>query len=561
MSGVLACLRLAILGIFLYDPKNPIIYFSIGQLIAAIALFLAFTQLKKPIIKFRIIVGKIKDKTINIIFIIAIIFVFIAAFLPFIPGHSIPFLGYPIFWEFIAGGLFVGGAIYLIITINKQALFSSKNAKYFLKECTSMIAKGNDEELRELADEINVSIEPIIKQCKSYDVLKARDAKERGEQYELDIATAIAFSILDLWSDKSFCKNIVCKVPRTASEIFKQIINYKLYDNGGYALTRELLHQAFSNQDSILMKESDYSGLGFFKKFTNTIFNNWEFVESNHRPLQSWEYYENQIKPWQVEKYCSCLKMSIHSYFKAEDFFQFPSALYVGIDELANFALYQISSINNLSESDLYKSINFDILSKIQHGFEEIVDIVEKYQDEIPDYELNENDYDRFEDKSIYGVVAYGIYEYFEKLAMVHCNDRALRMVAIELWIKVFDLKESEQSKSQLEIGKRLLIHINKKIDENLDEKQRWYPAITRLIINLNGINESDDEKEDRMGSIFHRDFIKQLKTKYPILANHDPKFAADLLPENVIYDKEKNELRKIGLRQGVTILKLDNVS
>ena len=109
MPSESACLGLEVLGKCTYDPSNPErIYFSIGSLIAVVALFLAFSQLKKPIIKFRLRVGKVKDSIVYGVFIIAIIFVFLAAILPFIPGTALPLLGYPIFWELLAGILFVG---------------------------------------------------------------------------------------------------------------------------------------------------------------------------------------------------------------------------------------------------------------------------------------------------------------------------------------------------------------------------------------------------------------------------------------------------------------------
>lgn len=555
-----ACLGLEILGNCSYDPSNPErIYFSIGELIGVIALLMAFLQLSKPIIKFRIRVGCVSEKIIYGLFFVAIIFVLLSAILPFIPGTAVPLLGYPVFWEVSAGFFFVFGSTILIRGITKKSVFSKRNAYNYLNGCTSIIAKGNEEDLRELADEISKSIEPIVKQCKKYDRDKATEAEVRGRPYEVEEATQIALRILDLWSDPTFCKNIICRSPGTAIEVFKQIINYKLYSGGGSTLTQELLNQAFSNQDSILMRESQYSGLGFFNLFTKTVFDNRELVESNHRPLQAWkDYREEQIKPWQAEKYCSCLHIAIRAYFKAKDY-QNSAAMYGGIDKLAGFALSQTASIQHLSEAELYQSANLKVLSTIQQGFEEIIDIIEKHQDNIPVYELNESNYNKWKDTSIYGILANGIYCYFERLAVTF-HDRALRHDGIGIWIKVFGVKGTELSKTQIEIGKRLLIHLNKKIDENLDAEQRWYPAITRLIISFNGIYESDDETDQRIEAKFHRDFIRRLKTKYPKLVKRDPKFAVDMLPENVVYDKDKNELHETGLRNRVTVLKLEDI-
>jgi hypothetical protein len=154
-------------------------------------------------------------------------------------------------------------------------------------------------------------------------------------------------------------------------------------------------------------------------------------------------------------------------------------------------------------------------------------------------------------------VVAYAIYDYFEKLAMAQCNDKAIRFCAINLWMRVFGIASSQVSKAQDEIGKRLVLHLKKKIDENLDQEQRYYPAITRLLISLIGLRESRDAADQRIEAIFHREFIQRLTKNYPKLALKDPDFAKRLLPEDVTYDSGNNELKYKGFRQEVVVLKL----
>jgi len=69
-----------------YDPASPNrIYFSIGSAIATIALLLAFSQLISPIVKFRLSMSVFKPLVACVLFFIAILFVFVAAILPFIP--------------------------------------------------------------------------------------------------------------------------------------------------------------------------------------------------------------------------------------------------------------------------------------------------------------------------------------------------------------------------------------------------------------------------------------------------------------------------------------------
>jgi hypothetical protein len=139
---------------------------------------------------------------------------------------------------------------------------------------------------------------------------------------------------------------------------------------------------------------------------------------------------------------------------------------------------------------------------------------------------------------------------------MVRRHDDALRQFAIGLWLDIFSVPSAQLTLTQSEIGKRLIIHLNKKINENLHPEQRYYPAITRLLISLRGIYEAE-EPEQGLGGAFHTAFIHRLKHDFPKLAKTDPDFAQHLLPENVTYDSDKCELLQKTRRQRVIVLKL----
>src|SRR5690606_16460793 len=158
----------------------------------------------------------------------------------------------------------------------------------------------------------------------------------------------------------------------------------------------------------------------------------------------------------------------------------------------------QIIAINHIPAQGIYGSENQKILYEISNGFQEIIKTVLEASD-YPDYDFDDVNYDYSQDPSIFGVVAKGTYEYFEKLAMAKEHDDFIRSHAVSIWIDIFGVRPSVLSKNQNEIGKRLLSHIRKKIEENLDHEQRWYPAITKLLLSLNGILDSkncDDRLE-----------------------------------------------------------------
>ena len=120
----------------------------------------------------------------------------------------------------------------------------------------------------------------------------------------------------------------------------------------------------------------------------------------------------------------------------------------------------------------------------------------------------------------------------------------------------IYSIPSEQLTVTQNEIGKRLIIHLNKKINENLNPEQRYYPAITRLLISLLGIYQAE-EPEQGLAGAFHAAFIHRLKHDFPKLAKADPDFAQHLLPENVTYNSDKGELVQKRRRQRVIVLNL----
>lgn len=541
METDFVCLGLKILGGCSYDAANPRVYFTLGDLLSVFALLLAIIQLTSPIIKFRIRASNLKNKLLIFLLVTAVISVFLSTILPFIPGEALPLIGYPIFWELLSALILVVVGAYVIWIITKTAKFTKKNAETYLNATASFIAKGDEEQLNKLAEEIYPSISSVIAEARIYNRYEAIEAKKKNEVYEVSKTTKIANTILDAWSDKLFCQAIVCKSPASAIEIIAEL-SKNPSSRVGIALSDEIINQSFENKNSILNREEKYSGLGFFRNFMSQCFSSWKFVDSTYRPLQSWEHYKNTLAGWKVKKYCECTNISLQSYLQSKEYWQFPSSLSVALRNMAALAMYQVTSIENISEHELYASESQKILSEISQGYQDIIGAVLEV-DDYPLYDYDEINYDHFKDPSIFGIVAKGIYEFFERLAMVKGRDDFIRDYAIRIWLDIFGAGPSEISKNQEEIGKRLLFHIKKKVDENLDHKQRWYPAITKLLLSLNGIYDSESKDDDSMSMKFHKEFLQMIKDKFPLLYKTEAKFAINMLPESFEYDTVNNKL------------------
>ena len=129
-----ACLGVSFLGNCSYDPSSPAsTYFSLGELVAAIALLLAFIQLARTKTKFRLVAKNLPNKFIYSIIISSIISVFIATLLPIIPGKPVPLLGYPIFWEVLAAAIIITLSAYMLKSTLEKSAFGKNNSASYLK--------------------------------------------------------------------------------------------------------------------------------------------------------------------------------------------------------------------------------------------------------------------------------------------------------------------------------------------------------------------------------------------------------------------------------------------
>lgn len=107
----------------------------------------------------------------------------------------------------------------------------------------------------------------------------------------------------------------------------------------------------------------------------------------------------------------------------------------------------------------------------------------------------------------------------------------------------------------QDEVGKRLWHFMEEKIDQNLDPEQKWFPAITRIMLML--VLLEYPEPCDRLVDKYHRDFLNKLKEKFLALYLCDREFAVKLLPEEVEVEEQNGLLVKRGFRDFKTVLDL----
>jgi len=544
MGTLTYCLGIKAFGLCTYDPLKPgVVYFTIGEAIGSIALLLAFTQLVTPTLKFRLRVRRNVAIISAALFALAFISVVIAAVIPSVLGYVIPILGFPIFWEVVAAGFIVGGVACLGFIYLRPTKFIERNYKSYFDACMRAVSGGDERELGLLSEEVGHAARQIVQAAKRFDVESARRARLAGEQRVATDMPDYAVGLLDLFSDARFARATVDGSPGTAVAFIRALGHISPGVKVGHSLVQQLVKQALLSDSSMLHREEEYDGLGHFKWFTRAVFGDYAIVSGPYRPLQALFYTSGKNVTSDVtQKYGRALKMALDAYFVSRDFHGRPDALLAAIDEFGKSPRGKVLELRRLPSSDVFASQAYGVLADIDWALSQLITLVVDHEGELPNYPFDANNYDRFADYSIYGVLAHGVYVYLESLSMALSHDDTIRDAATVVWQELA-FPTRGRGTAILEIQKRLLVHLTRKMTGNLEKGH--YPMVTRLLISLVGL--WDTSNSDPASLDFATLKVHELvRDKFAKAFAADNEKARDMLPENVSFDENTNELVEV---------------
>jgi len=438
----------------------------------------------------------------------------------------------------------------------KPAIYDEKNYKKYFYGCREIIARGNERELNDLLYEIQGSVEDIIKSCKKYDRDLAYIIEHDNKPYYVSEQTRYSLALLDLFSDHKFCRFMVLNNPDTAILIFNNITRYKMYRSGGYSLVKQIIMEAFINQESILYREQDFVGLGNWGDFTNNVFGDDE-LNNSFNSFSAWNYWQDDnIQPYKVEKYGKVAITGINAYFLRGRFWEHSFSLNNIFSVLHGIALDQVVQVDKLSRDETSNSKPYKNLSEIKEILCEIVKNIQTNQLKLPDYPFDENSYDLFKDSSIYKFVAEGIFEFYEILSQIELQDDRARALAIRIWLEVFPVSNELENPAVINIQKRLQFLLLKRAEKNL--KETLYPIVTKLLISILGLYEKEVGDEPRGEIKFRSEFFSLLREEFETAISNDHTRAKLFIPSNVQYSYRRgtltqtvfNEKREFALRE-----------
>ena len=225
-------------------------------------------------------------------------------------------------WQGIFGILFLCTFLtWIYYAFIRPPIFGRNNAFRFAQELYRYILRGNDDELKVVANELARSAKSLVKYCRRLPARGSTDANQNQQAPRKLIAENYAHDIFLLIADRNFCKQIISASPVTAQALFEEIASANKFNIPIGQFARNVSSEAIAQKESILYVETDgyTSGLmGYLKPVSKAIYSNFELVESlaaqGISPLDIYfeEQYSWDAKQW--DAYCRATLLTFRGY-------------------------------------------------------------------------------------------------------------------------------------------------------------------------------------------------------------------------------------------------------
>ena len=222
-------------------------------------------------------------------------------------------------WQGIFGLLFLGTFLtWMYYAFIRPPVFGRRNARRFAQELYRYILRGNDDELKVIANELARSAEPLIRYTKLY--LPHSNNNEESKKHVKKKGTVedYAHDILLLIANRKFCQQIVAASPVTAQAFFEEMTNANKYHIPIGQFARNISSEAVAQKGSFLYGEAEgyESGLlGYLKPVSQAVFGDHRAI-ATIRPSPLDIHYEERwawdAKQW--EAYCRAILIALKNF-------------------------------------------------------------------------------------------------------------------------------------------------------------------------------------------------------------------------------------------------------
>jgi hypothetical protein len=508
------CLGLSWLGLCQYNPAAPTsIYFSIGEVVGALAFTLAVQQLLKPIYHFRLNVRYLSLTHLYICVFVGVGTVAIAAVVPNVPFlHSGPW-GYAVVWELSAGVLFVAAYGAVVLAIVRPVRVQKRRIEDFARGMARLLSAASEVDRVDVLPDLQRSLPVLIKAAESIEDRDSTSAFFDFIHRDTTRQAAFASTFLRIISDPLFCQTLVTRAPWQVVAILQKISEERLYTLSAKEFIRE-----------------QYSPLGSFSVLGPTDSMSAALMERFNSAAE--------------RSYLTLIEQRLTSREQAA----------FGIASFYRTAFMHAWQIRTTSERDI------NLILRMGYGVTNAIKLANKLQASLPQagYEfLFVRDIKQHRDDVLETLVEI-VYEALTSIANDFKGfDDPFWHLAINVFHRGFP-PFGEQPDGMTPFQQRLALKIMDKLRDNM---RGYYPAICRVLLSCMGPYTASPQQSNRTAFNILKDAVyselKRLQQFQPRKPNH----IADYFPDQVTYDAATNQLTHTYRGGGPTITDLTALS
>jgi len=315
--------------VFCFVPvatPHPMKIFGFAEFLPAVALLVVVYTVADVRYKFRIAVapGFLYASTFSLIAVIGAQTLLTDIWLA--QGWWVPRVLWltPAIWQGIFGFMFLGAFLtWMYYGFIRPPIFGRRNARRFGRELYRYILRGNDDELKVIANELVRSAKTLVRYSMSIPSrIGDKDAQPPHARKQPSVER-FAYDILLLIANRKFCRHVVASSPVTAQAFFEEMAKAQRFDIPLGYFARNISGEAILQPDSFLYVEAEgfQSGLlGYLKPVSQAVYGNYQVVHALGDNLASpLEIHYEEIYSWtpnQWKAYCRAVLITLKNYLQ-----------------------------------------------------------------------------------------------------------------------------------------------------------------------------------------------------------------------------------------------------
>jgi len=519
-----------------YNPASPTsVYFSLGEVVGALAFTLAVQQLLKPIYRFRLSVLYLSLPHLYLCVFAATGAAAVAALVPHFPIlHGGPW-GYAIVWEIVSAALFVVAYGAVALAILRPVRVRRSRIDDFARGAAAILSAANETDHVDLVEDLLENLPVLIKTAAFADYRGPTSAFfDFIHRAEIEQAS-YAYTILRIIADPPFCETLVKRAPWRVAKILEEISEKRLYSRSAEQFIRELAHQAVLRDDGMMAREVGYHGFGSVPLLSDSLFSE-PFIVIRYNPLETLYFKsDDDVTVSMLKRFNSAAERCYLTLIKSHHLHHEQVAFSIQ-NYYRSLFMTTVRSIQASAVRDVYLEL------EMQHAVENAIILANTLLASI-----SQQSYDAlFETKA--GAYRSDVLETLVEIVHDALSGIANQFkgfndpfwsLAMHVFHKAFHSIGGEPN-GMTPFQQRLALKIIDTLENNM---KGLYPAISRVLLACVGPYHQPAAQPNRTAFNILRDATYSQLQRFPQLAASKPDKIEDFLPENVTLDSAISQL------------------